>query len=511
MTAPTPDATALAIALDRTDRLPLSVQLYWAIRDLILTGRLDPGHRLPSTRSLALELGVSRTTTVTAFDQLAAEGFLEGRRGSGAFVAEMPQGLLRGTSPEPELDPAGGSAEPPAVIGAAKSGPPGRPFNLGAPDVAAFPVRSWSRGLAKSWRRPEADLYFGAPGGFQPLRRAIADHLKIVRGVPCDWHQVIVTASTAESIELVARGLLGVGDRAWIEDPGYRKAGMALEMAGLRAVPVAVDADGLDVEAAKRAVPDARLAVVTPSRQFPLGMTMTLARRLALLDWAKSVDGYVIEDDYDSEFRYAGRPIAPLAGLDRSGRVVYLGSFTKVMFRALRLGYLVAPPVAADRLLSVQRRYGGQASMVAQPALADFIARGEFAAHIRRMRRLYAARQKTLLAALRSRLGGLLQVEPQDFGMHLVAAFIGRLGDANDTEIARRCGAAGIDVSALSSFYRGKTTRNGLLLGYAGWPENELEAAAEKLAGILTETAGPLGPGMTNRRTAPASRLTGRN
>lgn len=488
MPEPTSDAATLAVALERDDPAPLSVQLYRQVRDLILEGRLAPGRRLPSTRSLAAELGVSRTTTVTAFDQLAAEGFVEGRHGSGAFVAELPQGLPRVAASEAGT----GLGRPRAVGPAGDIGLAGRPFDLGAPDAAAFPALAWSRALARSWRRPGRDMFFGTPGGHPPLRRAIADHLRIIRGVPCDWRQVIVTASATESIELVARALLSEGDAAWIENPGYTKTGGALATGGLRSVPVPVDADGLDVDAGKRMAPGARLAIVTPSRQFPLGMTMSLARRLALLDWASAGDApgrYVIEDDYDSEFRYAGRPIAPLAGLDRAGRVLYLGSFTKVMFRALRLGYLVAPPGALDDLLQTQRRFGGQASMVAQPALAEFIASGGFAAHIRRMRRLYAARQRALLGALKSRLGGLLAVEPQDFGMHLVATFAGRLDGADDTRIARRCAEAGIDVPPLSGFYRGDIKRNGLLLGYAGWPEEELEGAVGKLAGVLMTAA----------------------
>ncbi len=488
MAEPASDAATLAVALERADSAPLSVQLYQQIRDLILGGRLIPGQRLPSSRSLAAELGVSRTTTVTAFDQLAAEGFVEGRHGSGAFVAELPQGLPLGlpTVGQGEAGQGGGHS-----IVSGKSGNAGllgRPFDLGAPDAGSFPSLAWSRALAKSWRRPGREMFYGAPGGYPPLRRAIADHLRIVRGVPCDWRQVIVTASATESIELVARGLLREGDDAWIEDPGYTKTRGALATGGLRSVPVPVDGDGLDVDAGKRLAPVARLAIVTPSRQFPLGMTMSLARRLALLDWASAHDGsgrYVIEDDYDSEFRYAGRPIAPLAGLDRAGRVLYLGSFTKVMFRALRLGYLVAPPAALDDLLETQRRFGGQASMVAQPALAEFITSGGFAAHIRRMRRLYAVRQRALLAALKSRLGDLLTVEPQDFGMHLVATFTGRLDSVDDTDIARRCAEAGIDVPPLSGFYRGEVKRNGLLLAYAGWPEAELESAVERLADVL--------------------------
>ncbi len=480
-----PAGATLALSLDRASPLPLSLQLYRQVRDLILGGRLPPGRRLPATRSLAAELGISRTTAVTAYDQLSAEGFLEGRRGSGVFVAELPERPLR----RAPLDP--GKDADPLPPSAAGSQPrlPGRPFDLGAPDPDAFPAGAWSRALARSWRRPDVQMLFGTPGGFAPLRRAIADHLRLVRGVPCDWRQVIVTASATESIELVARGLLRTGDAAWVEDPGYPKTHSALAAAGMRPVPVPVDAGGLDVIAGRQAAPNARLAVVTPSRQFPLGMTMTLARRLALLDWASEAGGFVIEDDYDSEFRYAGRPIAPLAGLGEGGRVLYLGSFTKVMFRALRLGYVVAPDAAVDDLLAVQRQFGGQASMVAQPALAEFVASGAFATHIRRMRRLYAARQQALLAALERRHGGLLHVEPQDYGMHLVARFSGRFGDCDDVAVAGHCMRAGIDVSPLSTLYRGDNPIGGLLLGYAGWDEEALEAATEILAGVLEQVA----------------------
>lgn len=481
---PEPDFPTPALSLDRDDAAPLSVQLYRQFRDLILSGRLPPGRRLPSTRALAAEQGVSRTTAVTAYDQLVAEGFLDSRRGAGVFVAELPQGLLKKAAA-----PAVRDGPAPVAVAGTQPRLPGRPFDLGAPDPAEFPAGPWSRALARSWRSPDRQMFHGAAGGFPPLRRAVAEHLRLVRGVPCDWRQVIVTASATESIELVARGLLSPGDAAWVEDPGYSKAQSALATAGLRPVPVPVDTGGFDVTTALRAAPDARLAVVTPSRQFPLGMTMPLARRLALLDWASASGGFVIEDDYDSEFRYAGRPIAPLAGLDRGGRVVYLGSFTKVMFRALRLGYLVAPAAAVDDLLAVQREFGGHSSMVAQPALAEFVASGAFAAHIRRMRRLYAARQRTLIAALSRRLGGVLHVEPQDYGMHLVATFAGPLEGRDDVATVRRCMEGGIDVSPLSTLYRAAPPVNGLLLGYAGWGEEALEEATETLAEILKRVA----------------------
>ena len=251
MTEPAWDAATLAVALERDDPAPLSVQLYQQVRELILGGRLTPGQRLPSTRSLAVELGVSRTTTVTAFDQLAAEGFVEGRRGSGAFVAELPWGLPT----VGEGDAGKDRRHPVAAVLAGNSGLTGRPFDLGLPDAASFPTLAWSRALSKSWRSPDRDMFLGAPGGYPPLRRAIADHLRIVRGVPCDWRQVIVTASATESIDLVARGLLREGDAAWIEDPGYTKTRGALATGGLRSVPVPVDADGLDVDAGKRIAP----------------------------------------------------------------------------------------------------------------------------------------------------------------------------------------------------------------------------------------------------------------
>ncbi len=478
-----PGMATPALALDRTAATPLSLQLYRQIRDLILSGRLAPGRRLPASRSLAAELGISRTTAVTAYDQLSAEGFLEGRQGAGMYVADLP------TQSAPRQDGANGARRKPVPVAGPQPRLPGRPFDLGAADPAAFPAGPWSRALARSWRSPDSQMFYGGAGGYEPLRRAIADHLRLVRGVPCDWRQVIVTASATESIELVARALLRNGDAAWVEDPGYPKTHSALATVGLRPVPVPVDADGLDVDAGRRAAPDARLAVVTPSRQFPLGMTMSLARRLSLLDWAAETGGYVIEDDYDSEFRYAGRPIAPLSGLDGGGRVFYLGSFTKVMFRALRLGYVVAPPEAVDDLLAVQRLIGGHASMVAQPALAEFVISGAFAAHIRRMRRLYAARQRILLDAIARRLAGLLHVEPQDYGMHLVARFAGPLSGADDVAITRRCTKAGTDVSPLSTLYRGPAPIAGLLLGYAGWDAPALEAATETLAEVLERIA----------------------
>jgi GntR family transcriptional regulator/MocR family aminotransferase len=374
---PGADAATLTVAVDRGATDPAYVQLYGQVRDLILAGRLVPGARLPSSRALAAEIGVSRTTIVAAYDHLQSEGYLDGRGGSGMYVtATLPERLLT-RDPLPNRVPA-----PAAPAG--NDGLRGLPFDPGAPDATAFPAAAWARLLARGWRQSDPSLLHDrSDGGLPSLRRAIADHMRAMRGIECDPAQVVVTAGAGDAIALLAAALPVAGARIWVEDPGYMTLRRAFTAAGATVSPVAVDGEGFDTASATRTVPGARVAVVTPSRQYPLGTTMSLGRRLALLAWARDADGWIVEDDYDSEYRYAGRPLAALMGLDDDGRVIYVGSFSKVMFRALRLGYIIAPPALAPRLLAARRQLGSQASIVAQPALAAFVDSGRFAAHIR--------------------------------------------------------------------------------------------------------------------------------
>jgi GntR family transcriptional regulator / MocR family aminotransferase len=479
------DAATLTIALDRADPEPGYVQIYAQIRELILAGRVAPGSRLPSTRALAAETGVSRTTTLAAYDQLTAEGYLENRVGAGAFVSrDLPDTVLAAPPAGRVPSPAGTSPAP------AKVDPPWtrpRTFDPGIADRDAFPLDEWTRSLLRSHRALDRATLFGrGTGGFEPLREAIAGHLRAMRGFDCAAGQVIVTSGAQEAVALLARVLLRPGDTVWMEDPGYGAVRRAFSVLGARVACIPVDGEGFDLEQALASAPGARLAFVTPSRHYPLGMTMPLARRLALIDWARSEGAWVIEDDFDSEYRYRGRPLASLMSLAGDRGVVYLGSFSKVMFQNLRLSWLVAPPALARDLVRAQADIGAQVSIVAQPALADFIATGRFAAHIRRMRRLYAARQSHLVAEVARLADDLLDVAPQDGGMHLIArpkpALARRMSDREASERARD---AGLTIVPLSGFYAGEAAEQGFLLGYAGVPEAEITAGIERLAGCL--------------------------
>lgn len=463
----------LSLSLDRSAGATLQAQLAEEIRAMVHSGRLEPGDRLPPSRALAADLGVSRITVTSAFDQLTGEGYLEGRRGSGVFVARDLSGL---TLP-PRPDHGGGPAPLP--------GPePVRPFDPIAPDLAGFPHRDWARLMEQVWRNPEPALLSRAdPLGWGPLREAIAAHLRDWRGISCDPAQVVVTSGLAEAIDLIAGAMLSPGDTIAVEEPGHRALRNAIAANRLCCHPVEVDDDGLPAD---RVPADARAVVVTPSRQFPLGMTMPLSRRLQLLDWAEAAGGIVIEDDYDGEYRYRGRPLPALTSLAGRGRVIYVGSFSKVMFTGLRLGFAVLPRDRLDAVAAAAARIGPRSSILAQPALARFIRDGQFATHLRRMRRLYAHRQGVLLAAMERHCSDLLSAEPAPAGMQLVARLSpGLARRMNDSEAARRARAAGVTTPALSAFFAGPPTRQGLVLGFAGFDDGAIDAAAARLGRAL--------------------------
>ncbi len=487
-------AAALALAVDRRGATPLYRQLYDQLRAMVLAGRIAPGEPLPSTRALVRELGISRTTVCQAFDQLTAEGYIQGVVGSGTYAADVPEDSLATVRREPVPAIAG---PPPARLASKRAAAfdgrlldartQARAFRHGVPEVDQFPFRQWSQSTARFWRSPpRASLTDVSVGGYRPLRRAIANHLRVTRGLDCAQAQVIVTTGTREAVDLIARTLIDPGDPVWVEEPGYGAIRNALVMAGADVVPVEVDDQGIDTDQGKARAAAARMAVVTPSRQFPLGMTMTFARRLDLLEWARTADAWIVEDDYDSEFRFAGQPIPPLQSLDASGRVIYLGSFSKVLFPALRLGYIVAPPTLVDRLLQTRAAFREEPSIAAQPVLADFMESGTFAQHIRRMRRLYGERQQILRAAADRALGGLLTMPAADGGMHLVAGLGPRLPKTlGDQAIWRLAERHGVTVLPLSAYYMGRPKRQGLLVGYAGVPKPEILAGIDRLAAAL--------------------------
>jgi GntR family transcriptional regulator / MocR family aminotransferase len=481
------------VSMDPSSAEPLHRQLYDGVRSGILSGRLPAGTRLPSTRTLAGGLGVSRTTVVAAFQQLLAEGYLEGRTGSGTFVAgALPDDLLgvRGTARDgdrPVRSGRGlsrrGEMMAATQVSVARDLGVARAFRPGVPALDEFPSGVWRRLVSRVWRgAPSGLLGYGDPAGYGPLRREISGHLGPARAVRCSPEQVIVVSGSQQALDLCARVLLDPGDPVWVEEPGYRGARAALLGAGARPVPVPVNAEGLDVEAGIAREPGARLACVTPSHQFPLGTTMGLARRLELLGWADRAGAWILEDDYDSEYRHSGRPLEALQGLDTAGRVVYVGTFSKVLFPSLRLGYLVVPPDLVDAFTAARELSDRQAPGVDQAVLAELISEGHFARHLRRTRALYAERQVILVEEARRHLAGRLTVAPAEAGMHL----IGNLpAGEDDLEASRRAARMGVEAPAVSLYGETPEESRGLLLGYAAVGEAEIRAGVRRLAEAL--------------------------
>jgi GntR family transcriptional regulator/MocR family aminotransferase len=461
------------LSLDRAGAEPLHRQLYKQLRDLILSGGLKPRMRLPSSRSLSQELGISRNTVLNAYEQLLAEGYLDGQVGSGSFVAaRLPDELLtvnRGMAHAMRrAGPAHLSKRAERATLGLHDPDPLYPaiFTPGIPALDAFPLALWEKLAAKVWRqRGRALLCATDLLGDRSLRAAIARHIGASRGVLCDPDQVVIVASTRQAIDLALRLLTDPGDTVWLEEPSFLGARAAMEMSGVRIIPVPVDADGLNVTAGRATAPQARLAYVTPSHQYPLGRVMSLARRLEILDWASQSDAWILEDDYDGEFRYGGRPLTALHGLDREGRVLYMGTFSKVTFPSLRLAYLIAPPALVDGLAATRRTLDGHSPSAAQAILADFIAEGYFATHLRRMRRLYHERQECLLDLAARHWAGLLRIAPSEAGMHLVARFE---TPTDDQRVVAELRDSGVMPSPLSSYYHQPAgAEPGLLLGYA--------------------------------------------
>ncbi|MFI7151637.1 PLP-dependent aminotransferase family protein [Nonomuraea sp. NPDC050022] len=493
-----PSLAAAGITLAPAPGIALSRHLYERIRDAILSGQLRPGLRLPSSRALAAELGVSRTTTVTAYERLRDEGYLDGRVGAGTTVAllRIPHPAAAPVHEPPNVrQPPRLSAQGAALAGVRwrmrhtmdgpGSGPPA--FPVGRPAIDAFPAELWGKVVARRARRSAGSLLrYQHPAGYQPLREAIAAYVGMARAVRCTPEQVLVVGGAQAGLSLAARLLLDPGDDAWMEDPGYYGARGAIIAAGATPVPVPVDADGLDIDAGNARAPHARIAYVTPSHQFPLGVTMSLHRRLALLDWARTAGTYVLEDDYDSEYRYIGDPLPSLQGLDGAGRVVYVGSFSKVLFPALRIGYLIVPDELVDAFTAGQRFAAAHVPVLEQAALTDFIADGHFARHVRRMRALYAERGAALVRAARQELDGVLSVTPADAGLHVVGWLP---EDIDDREAAFRAAAYGVDVQPLSAHAQEPAKRPGLLLGHAATPEPHIVTAIHRLAASLTASA----------------------
>lgn len=481
-----------AIHLEAQSETPLYRQLYNKIQQAILTGQLPGGTRLPASRVLAAELAVSRNTVITAFEQLLAEGYLEGKIGAGTYVARvLPDDLLKvQAKPLTECQknqhknrPLSRQSEFYKALAVNRGLRPNllTAFRPGLAAVNEFPFDIWSQLTHKRWQEPSRDLLgYGEVAGYRPLREAIASYLWAMRGVRCTVEQVIVVAGSQQAIDLTARVLLNPGDTVWLEDPGYMGARTILQAVGANIIPVPVDREGLDIEAGAASGPDAHLIYITPSHQYPLGVTMSLSRRLALLDWANRAGAWVLEDDYDSEFRYASRPLAALQGLDTERRVIYMGTFSKVLFPSLRLAYLVVPPDLVEAFQAVI--FDSAVPTLEQAVMTDFMNEGHFARHIRRMRTLYAERQKFLLEQIKQKLAGVVKAEPTEAGLHLIGWLP---SNSSDQKVAQRAQALNIVAPALSSYSLKICQPPGLLLGYAGFDNQETAKGINLLAKAL--------------------------
>ncbi|HEY4385469.1 MAG TPA: PLP-dependent aminotransferase family protein [Ktedonobacteraceae bacterium] len=486
----------LPFRFDPDSSIPLYRQLYDEIRHAILQGQLSAGTQLPSTRALANHLGISRTTVVLAFDQLLLEGYVEGKKGSGTYVASvLPEDLLHRpipihAMPTPKIQPAGyglsarGKILAQTDVATIHYYSEALAFRPGIPDLNHFPFEIWARLEAQHWQHAPRDLLgYSHPAGYYPLRAEIAGYLRAARGVQCTAEQIIVVSGSQQAIDLAARLLLDPDDPVWMEDPGYSGARSALLASGARLVPIPVDAEGLDVAAGIARAPDARLVYTTPSYQFPLGTTMSLTRRLQLLQWAEQSGAWMLEDDYDSEFRYAGRPLSSLQGLDTTGQVIYIGTFSKTLFPGLRLGYLVAPPHLVDAFTAARAVADRHSPMLDQIVLSEFMAQGHFARHIRHMRRLYAERQAYLIEEATHELAGLLTIRSADAGMHL----IGILNNGMQAEVvAQQAAQQHLIVPAMSEYNIASPHPNAILLGYTAVTRQEISTGIRQLATILS-------------------------
>lgn len=461
----------------------LARQLYQALRERILDGRLSGGMRLPASRELAALLGISRNTVTRALDQLYAEGYVAGRVGDGTYVAELPR-----NRPAAVVTVAQAAASPALQLlqrhhlAIPSKGAP-RAFRIGIPAFDLFPFETWARLQARFWRKPSpARLGYGDPAGDLQLRELIAAYLRNSRGLSCEAQQIVITCGSQQAISLCAQLLIQPGERVAIENPGYRAAGHAFAVAGAQLCGVPVDGEGLDVAALQR-LNDCRLTYVTPAHQYPTGVTLSLPRRLALLEWAKRVNGWIIEDDYDGEYRYSGTPLAPLAALDEQQRVIYIGTFGKLAFPALRLGYLLLPPALAESFARRQALEIRHSEIGTQAVMAEFIAAGHFQRHVRRMRQAARSRRDTLIQAWPQAIPGCSPLPTVEAGLHLS---IKAESLARERELIGAARAAGIEMNPLSDYWlpgseTAEDERAGLVLGFAAVPEAQIVEAVAAL------------------------------
>ncbi|ALM86694.1 DNA-binding protein [Bordetella sp. N] len=488
--------------LDRSAKEALSRQIYTVLRTLILDGEVAAGLKMPATRALAHDLGLSRNTVMHAYEQLLAEGYVVSASGSGTFVSDTApreRGTERRVShaDDPAWHQAALSTRGAQLVRlASASDRQLGAFVAGVPDVSLFPHAIWNKLLSRRWREPAPDLLTYAHGaGYMPLRRVLTEHLRLSRAVRCEPEQVVLTTGIHQSISLLARLLGDAGDTAWMENPGYWGARSMLQACGIETLPVDVDDEGMAPAAAHLARPP-RFIFVTPSHQYPLGHIMSLSRRRMLLDYAHEHGAWVVEDDYDSEFRFGGKPLASLQSMDQHDRVLYLGTFSKTLYPGIRLGYMVLPRALATPFgigLSELYREG---RLMDQAVLADFIEKGHYATHLRRMRQVYARRQGLLRDAIASQFGAAWPISTHEAGLHLVMHLPAGTDDLGITIAAR---TLGLTVRPLSRYYEGSSVASGLLLGYACVPDNLIGPAFQRLVQVIT-------PALEHRRATQARR-----
>jgi GntR family transcriptional regulator/MocR family aminotransferase len=461
---------------------PVIRQVYDQVRAAIHEGALKPGGRLPSSRDLALRLGVARASVVAAYDQLLAEGYAEGRKGSGTYVCGDLSGVIDlPDAPRPADPPPGAPLE--AAMGFVNLDSAMVAFSNGRTLMDARALDAWSKSTRRALRTlGPADFGYSDPAGDLRLRSAVADYLRAARGVVCAPEQVLLTSGAQQAVDLTLRVLVRPGDKVWLEDPGYQPTWYAAAAAGARTFGVPVDRSGLVVSAGVALAPDARLAFLTPSHQYPLGVALSMGRRLELVAWAREAGAWILEDDYAAEFRYAGAPLPALQGLGGGDRVIYVGTLNKALFPGLRLGYLVAPRELVGALAAMRRMVDRQPPTPTQAITLDFMQSGQFAGHIRRRRLAYKAQRDALAAALALRLGHVLEVDVPDQGMHLIAYFRDGRSDV-DAEAA--AAAHGVTARAISPLYHAAPPRHGLLLGFTGFPAAAMDAGAARLAAAL--------------------------
>ena len=460
------------ITLDPGEPGPMFLQIATRLRAAIATGGLASGTRLPSSRTLSAQLGVARGTVDAAYDLLAGEGAIEPRGAAGTVVSAAVAGLAKAPAQR-----ALGLRRARAMAPAAPV-----PFQMGLPALDAFPRKLWSGLTAKAARALTVpDLTYPDPRGTIALREEIVAYLGLARGVVCEPDQVIVTAGYQGALSLVRQVLLRPGDAVWVEDPGHLQCRQALEVGGASLVPVPVDAEGMRVAAGIAAAPRAKLAVVTATHQSPLGMSLSLPRRLSLLSWAEEAGAWVLEDDYDSEFRYTGPPPPSLKSLDRGERAIFAGSFSKTLFPALRLGYLIVPDALIETMTRAARLTTRGPPVLEQHVLAAFMGGGHFARHVKRMRGLYASRRHALASAL----AGKMKLEMTAGGMHLLARLP---AGVDDGVIARRALKAGLAPGWLSGLTMAHHAGQGLLLSFTNIEAPDAESMAARLMAVVTST-----------------------